>query len=127
MTRTTANGDGVADAVLDAVREDPALTPAEKETVVRFGKPDDEAVVHTREGALTRRLIAHPESTLVYLNAVDEDGVADAIEPAEWNGQQVTGVEARLPVGALKVQLSARTSTQHAEIVSDHVLNGGER
>lgn len=122
MTASAAE-DGVEDALLDAVQEDVDLAPREKETVIRFGKSDEEAIIHTRESGLTRRLLAHPESTVVFLNVVEQDESKAAIDREGWDGQPVTGVEVRVPVGLLKVQSSSRASTQHAPIVSDTALS----
>ena len=48
------------ETLLEAVREDPHLTPEEKETTITFAKPNDRALVHTEEAGLIRRLLQHP-------------------------------------------------------------------
>lgn len=111
-----------APTVLDAVREDPALTPQEKETTIRFAKDEDEATIYTREAGLIRRLVAHPESDVSFFNVL-VDGDARTTTESEWNGAAITGVEVRVPVGALQVKSSSRETTDHAPIVSGRVLN----
>lgn len=111
-------------ALRDLVREDPGLTPQEKETTIRFAKDEEHADVYTAEAGLTRRLLAHPSAVVEYLTVLDE-GATRNVDPSEVSGREIVGVRASVPVGALKVQLTPRSSTQHAEVVSGRVLSGG--
>jgi hypothetical protein len=122
MSRATP----ASDEVLDAVREDAALAPREKETTIRFAKDEDVATVFTAEAGLTRRLLAHPEASTVGVVVVDGDARPEVM-PSEVNGRAVVGVRARVPVGALNVRSSARKSGGHADVVTERVLGGDRR
>lgn len=104
-------------AVLDAVEADPELTPAEKETSIRFSYGDDMADVFTAEPALVRRLLAHPERGDTRL-VVAEGDARPSRTPAEYSGAPIVGVATELPVGVLKIGPQARNSDGHAQIVT---------
>ena len=112
----------------DLVREDPDLTPAEKETALRFAKDEDRATVFTAEAGLTRRLLAHAEF------AVEEVVLADGshaphVEALDASEDAVVGVRGTLPVGCLKVRASSRSPGGHARMVThpgNSRLGGGE-
>jgi hypothetical protein len=108
-------------ALRDLVREDPDLTPQEKETTIRFAKDEEHATVYTAEAGLTRRLLAHPNADVEEVNVL-EDGATRNVDPAEVSGRDIVGVRASVPVGALKVRVSARSAPGHAEVVSEEVL-----
>lgn len=114
------------DDLLESVREDPELTPEEKETTLYFGKRDSHVTVHTRERGVARRLLAHPEGDIQFLNTY-VDGTARQIDPSEDDLQgDVTGVCISLPLGVLKIQKNARSNSQHAAVVSERVFGARE-
>jgi len=108
-------------ALRDLVREDPDLTPQEKETTIRFAKDEEHATVYTAEAGLTRRLLAHPNAEVEELNVL-EDGATRNVAPSEVSGREIVGVRASVPVGALKIRVSSRSAPGHAEVVSEEVL-----
>jgi len=105
--------------VADLVREHPDLTPAEKETTIRFAKGDERATVYTAEAGLTRRLLAHPHADVNVL----ENGGTRPVDLSEVSGRDIVGVRASVPVGALKLRVSSRSAPGHAEVVSEEVLS----
>ena len=106
-------------------RADPALESEEKETTIRWAKPDEEAIIYTDEAGVGRRLIAHPESTVSAVNVLrGPDNSHHRVAPEEvTDDDEVVGVKARLPVGALSIRSESRKSPQHAEVVSNRVLD----
>lgn len=107
--------------ILDAVREDPELTPAEKETTLTLTKPDDAFQCYTAEAGIARRVLAHPATDEKVLTVDAEDGYAD-VPIDEYAGGSIVGVRARVPVGAVTIRRDPRKSTSHAAIVTDRVL-----
>jgi hypothetical protein len=108
-------------------RDDPALSPAEKETTFRFARDEDRVAFYTTEAGLGRRLIAHPESVLD--GVVVRDGDARPTLPPEevGEGEHVVGVVGTLPVGAFSIKSGSRKSDEHATIVSGRVLDEDEK
>jgi hypothetical protein len=113
--------DDAREALLDLVREDPRLTPQEKETTFRFAKDEDRVAIYTDEAGIGRRLLAHPSARIEGVTVVDED-VRPTVSVGEVNGRDIVAVRGRLPVGALKVGLTPRETSEHAPVVSDRVL-----
>jgi hypothetical protein len=111
-------------ALRDLVREDPNLTPAEKETTIRFAKDEERATVYSAEAGLTRRLLAHPETDTVGVVVADGDARRE-VDTDDVRGRSVVGCRVRLPVGALTVSLHARDASGHAEVVTDRALYAG--
>ena len=106
-------------------RGDPGLQSVEKETVIRWAKPDEEAVVHTDERGPGRRLIKHPHSTVEELNVLRGEEYT-TLEPEEVDeDDEVVGARLRLPIGALKVRRTPRDHAQHAVVVSDRIETDG--
>lgn len=106
-----------------AVHEDDQLESAEKETAIHFSKPDDLASVTTAENGLMRRLLAHPDFEVDFVNQRDGDGkiVKVPFEDAEddFDGRRrIVTVVGHIPIGALKIPGSARNRNQHASVVS---------
>jgi len=103
--------------------DDPELTPAEKETTVRFARDDDRAEVYTAEAGLGRRLLCHPFAEIRGVTVADggarpERGVEDLD-----GDEDVVGVRASVPVGLLQIKSTPRRDNGHAEIVTDRVLD----
>jgi hypothetical protein len=82
----------------DLVREHPDLTPAEKETTIRFGKDEDRATIYTDEAGVGRRLLAHPRADVKDVNIL-EDGGTLPVTPSEVAGREIVGVRVSIPVG----------------------------
>jgi hypothetical protein len=122
------DGEPVGPDVLDRVAEDDELLPAEKETNIHFGKHDDRALIRTDEAGLTRRLLAHPRTTLRYATVRDGTG-ARAVESVEAlrglsDGAAVVGAAVEADLGLIKVGLTPRESDQHALVVSKRAGTG---
>lgn len=104
-------------------RDDPELSPDEKETTIRWARAEDEAVVHTDEAGLGRRLIHHADSTIESVNVLRGDGTRATVSPeGVGDDDEVVGVRVRLPVAAVSIKGSPRSSSQHAAVVSDAVI-----
>lgn len=108
--------------LLDAVGEDSGLTPEEKETSIGFTKRDDVARMFTAEAGLARRLLAHPHAAVTSLDVLQGDGRRASVGVDEYTTGQIAGVLANVPVGAFSVKGTPRKSDQHAEIVTERVL-----
>lgn len=115
----------VRERAAEAVREDTDLSPAEKETLVRFDKTTDDAWVYTAEAGLARRLLAHPEAEILFLVTVD-GGRRPNVRPEAYDGEEVVGVEARLPIACLLVKSRPRATDQHAQVISSATPGGDE-
>jgi hypothetical protein len=101
---------------------DPALTPAEKETVFRFARGEGRLNFFSAERGVGRRLILHPDAVLDAV-VVKSGDARPAKDPAAVQvGEDIVGVRGTLPIGALSVLSKPRKSDQHADIVSDRVL-----
>ena len=100
------------------VQEDPNLNPGEKETCIRFAKPDDVAQVYTEEAGITRRLLRYPHFNLEEWRVVDGNVWGKRIGVNEYNGETVTGVQGHVPIPSMKLQASPRSASGHARIVS---------
>ena len=117
------SADAVAEDLGGLIREHPDLTPAEKETTIRFAKDQDRATIYTAEAGVGRRLLAHPHADVKDVNVL-EDGGTRPVAPSEVSGRDIVGVRVSVPVGALKVALSPRSAGGHAEVVTDRVYSG---
>lgn len=117
--------DDEREALLDLVREDPELTPQEKETTLRFAKDEDRVAIYTAEAGIGRRLLAHPSARIGAVTVVDND-VRPTVSVDEVNGRDIVAVRGSLPVGALKVRRTSRETDEHAPVVSEHVLSPAE-
>lgn len=104
-------------------REDPELSPQEKETTIRFAKDEDRATVFTAEAGLGRRVVAHPESTVEEVTVLADDSIRQRAPEEMVDGDEPVAVRCHLPVGALSVRASSRKNPQHAEVVSGRVLD----
>ena len=123
MTTTQRpNDDLEAQLVENWDREDPDLTPVEKETTFRFSKDDDLVHIHTDETGIGRRLIQHPDSILDQVTTL-ADGVRQHLDPQDVSDEhEIIGLRCRLPIGALSVRSSPRKATGHSHVVASRVL-----
>lgn len=110
--------------MVNAVAEDPALSPDEKETVLRFSKSDYEIDVYSEESGLMRRLLAHPKFNPQEVRVFSEESRGTYVDPDDFEGGLITGVKGTLPIEALSVKTSMRATSQHAAVVSEQVLRG---
>lgn len=108
--------------LIGAVAEDRKLGPDEKETLLRFAKSEDRVWVYTEERGLMRRLLQHPEFRLESLRVVTEESWVEHVDPDDFNGGSITGVDGWVPIGVLSLKTSSRSTSQHAAIVPDRVL-----
>ena len=112
-------------ALLDAVRDDPRLTPAEKETTIRFARDEDRAKIFTAEAGIGRRLLAHPAASIDAVVVIGGDRARPAVSPDELdpeNPRPIVGVRGAIPVGALLVRRDAREAGHHADVITETVL-----
>ena len=93
------------------VREDPSLSPMEKETTIRFAKDQDRATLHTDHGALIRRAIRHPRVRIETHN-VREGSIAS--------------VRCTLPVGLVSIGRNPRNGQGQASVISRYGLTDSE-
>jgi hypothetical protein len=124
----TAAREAVPDDVLDAVREDAALGPMEKETTFRFAKDEGRATVFTYEAGLTRRLLAHPEFNVDHLVRADGAPV-ESVEAFDATADEIVAVKGTIPIGCLKVRASSRSTPRHSMVVThptNTAFGGGE-
>jgi hypothetical protein len=108
--------------LVSAVSEDEKLQPCEKETIIRFAKDQDWVHIYTEENGLMRRLLQHPHFQLESLRVHTEDSGVSRIPPENFDKGSITGIDGRVPIGVLSVKTSSRTTSQHAAIVPDRVL-----
>lgn len=139
MTRdaTTAEGDAVTargpqrrhdtDDVERAIaafdRSDPVLTPAERETTVRFAADEDRATVFTAQPGVGRRLLAHPRARVEWVTLVDGGRRPRVDLSAVERGDTVGAVRVTLPVAALSVSSTPRDDGTPAAVVSERVYD----
>lgn len=111
-------------ALLEAfAKDDPELTPQEKETTMRFARDEDAIDFFTAEAAIGRRFLAHPESTVEEV-VVLEEGARRARDPrAVERDERIVSVRGRLPVGVLTIKRDPRSSGEHASIITRTVFD----
>ncbi len=123
--KTTASAsDDREKRLVGAVNEDEKLGAIEKETRLLFSKSDDHVELYTEEGGLMRQLLQHPEFRLEKLRVVTEDSWGQYVDPDDFDGGTITGVDGWVPIGVLSLKTSSRSTSQHAAIVSERVLRG---
>lgn len=120
MTDTPILGENVA--------EDNSLSPSEKETTIRWSKessinhPDigstDAAWLYTEEAGIARRLLNNSVFIVEELRINSGTSVGKRIDPESYSTGRITGVGGYIPVGAVKVQQSVRSSSGHAAVVA---------
>lgn len=115
------------------VEADKSVSPAERETAIHFSEADARASLFATERGMMNRTLAHPEITIRELDVLEEPGSRHrrAVPLEEYDGGPVVGVLATLPVGLVKIRLSARGElASHADVVSEEVVDpitdGGE-
>ena len=122
MSSTTTEGVD-REALVEAFHHsDPALTPAEKETVFRFARDEDRLEFFSAERGVGRRLILHPDAVLDAVVVATGDARPARDPAAVRPGDDVVGVRGTLPIRALSVLSRPRESDQHADVVSGRVL-----
>lgn len=99
------------------VVEPEALGAEEKETIIRFGKTDGRAVVFSEQRGPVGRLLRHPEAEADSITLADGSTVED-VEALDGN-DTVISYRGTVPVGALKVRLSARDTSAPGPVISD--------
>lgn len=102
------------DELISNVREDPNLKPGEKQFTFSGTKADDDHQVYVEIAGMMRRLLVHPEFTL--LDVRDLEG--NRLTPGEYNGETITGIRGRMPVGCLKLRGSSRSTSNPAAIIT---------
>jgi len=124
------SGEAVArDEVLAAVREDPDLAPAEKETTISFAKDERLARVFTAEAALVRRALSHPLFETEEVRLAGGEYVA-SVEAVDTTDDVIVGVRGSVPVACLKMRASSRSGAGHADVIThrgNSAFKGGDR
>lgn len=92
---------------LSNVREDPALSPEEKQTMYTRTKVDNGFNVYSEEGAIMRRLLSHPEAN------VEPDRVVDG---------NIVAIRGTIPNSLQKILGNSRKDNSPAETVTDAYL-----
>ena len=105
------------DTMLENVQEDRNLKPEEKETLLQVAKDEERVSVYTQHAAICRRLLMldHTDIECVHLSS---DASEKSLTPSEYNGEDIVGLEATIPVGALSIKGETRESSLQSEIVS---------
>lgn len=107
---------------IDNASEDSSLDPSEKETSINFGKRNDHARVFTSETGMMRRILGHPHVPVISVT-VEEGDSRPTVDLDDYDGQPIVGVQARAPIGLLKIQQTPRKDNQHARVVSKRARN----
>lgn len=89
----------IDDELIDKIREDSDLFPAEKETIIRFAKDEDKAHVFTENGGIARRLHAHPDAD---------------VEVVRWVDGHPVGATGTIPVNYIVVKGTPRNSASQS-------------
>ena len=109
------------------VETDPDLSPAEQQTSIVWTGEDDEATICTEERGMVLSILRSPVATVETLRVSDEERIGAVVPPDEYESGMVTGVEATVPIGAVKIKSSARSSDRRSLVVSDHnPTDGGD-
>ncbi|MUV49743.1 hypothetical protein [Haloarcula sp. CBA1122] len=114
--------------LVEAVGEDPRLKPFEKETQIGWTKDGfptvaatqfDQHVAHvfSEEAGISRRLIQHPHFTVTGIRVNDSVGEGRSIEPDNFCGGKVTAVGGYIPIVAVILGTSVRSTSGHANVV----------
>ena len=112
-------------AVLEAVRDDPRLTPAEKETTLRFGRDEERVAIFTAEAGIGRRLLAHPEASIASVVVMGDGRARPSVGVDELDTEDprpIVGVRGELPIGALLISRDPRTTGTHADVITETVM-----
>jgi hypothetical protein len=110
--------------LVEAVAEDEGLMSGDKETIIKFAKSDQSIRVYSEEAGLMRRLLQHPNFDCETLRITTKDSWGKRVDPDDFEGGVITGVDGWLPIGVLTIGTSTRSTSSHAEIVSERVLDG---
>jgi hypothetical protein len=116
------------DTLVQAVAEDPRLKPTEKGTHLGWTKDGQPTVaatqfnhhvarVFTEEAGIPRRLLQHPHFTVTGVRVNDSVGEGRSIEPDNFCGGKVTAVGGYIPIGAVILGTSVRSTSGHANVV----------
>lgn len=112
----------------ERVRANPELTPAERETLIRFAADEDAAHIFTEQAGVIRRLLAHDalEDATVWL--YHDDAVREVSPPRASAEGDVVRLSGRLPLRYLAIGTAGRSHDQPAAVVSEVVYDdeGGD-
>ena len=113
--------------VLDNVGADPYLDPIETQVALTTTAERDVFTCYVESPGLTRRLLLYPEFTVTELRVTGEDQFGASVAPQQYESGVVTGVKGQLPIGAVKIPKTSRSTTRFAPIVSESVLANDPR
>jgi len=106
--------------LIQNVRADPDLSPAERETAIHWCAEDGEARVYSEERGIILSILRSPVATIHTIRVSSDDEFGGTIPPEQYQDGAVTGVEATVPIGAIKVKSNSRSSEKRSLVVSDH-------
>lgn len=109
------------------VSEDTDLLTMEKETTLRFAKDQNRVSVCTEEAGLMRRLLCHPNFIVEDLRVNSQTTWGANVVPEDFEEGTITGLEGSIAIGFLSIGTSSRSTSQHAAVVPDRVLQNGDR
>lgn len=114
--------DNLQQTMIDAVSEDPNRETFEKETAINFAKPDDRATITATTNGIMRRLLAHDDFELKWIQQSSNGSLitvtADELEEKFDGRRPVVTVVGTIPVGCLKVQRNSRATGGQANVVA---------
>lgn len=129
-TPSAINTDNLVNA-LDNVGECKRLTPAEKETTIRFAKDKDVAHVATEYSSAVKRLLLHPEFTTTELRVCGPGDkhppFGKRINPVAFDGEAITGVKGTIPIGCLSIRQQSRSTAVRSNVITPSVLENDPR
>jgi hypothetical protein len=110
--------------VVEQVRADPDLDPAERETSIGWDGEADYADVYTEERGVMLSILRSPVARIHSLRVSDGDRFGATVPVDEYSAGDVTGVRATVPIGAVLIKSQARSTNRRGQVVSDH--GGGQ-
>ena len=108
----------MTDSVVECIRSDPKLHPAEKETNITFANDTNTMRIFSANRTMVKDLWQHTDVTIDTLS-VRIDGAYRTIAPGQHGGEDIVGIHATAPIGLLKLMASPRSRDVPSGIVSD--------
>lgn len=126
------NGDGPTpidvEQLVDRVHVHQRFELQERETSLYWNEDTNLVRIHSLERGVTRRLLRHPLFGVQHLK-IGAGGGMRVIEPRaaveRYPEADIVGVAGDIPIGAVKIGLSARATGGHADVVTGRVTSEG--
>lgn len=106
--------------LVDQVEADSTRTLEEKETALNWNNDCELATVESYNPTIIRHLLQHPDFR-PFTITVQSDSVhtSNKKKPSQVDSDdKIIGIDGHLPIGALRVVKSARSSNSQAQVVS---------